>query len=116
MSCLIYRNGETIKVPAHQLQVYLDSGWSTQQNDESSKPTALGSQISSESQAEATTETVPVPIPAESVQDDLTETEPTAQGKLTAKHVRNMARKAGIANWDKAKLKTLRAQLGIQNE
>ena len=97
MACIIYKDGESIRVSPEHLKTHLDMGWRITPLEDK-EPVIAAPQSSAD------------PIPTQA------KTKTNNKKGLTTEQIRSMAKKAGLANWDKAQLKTLRTRLGIKNE
>jgi len=87
MASVLYKDGETIYVPVERLQACLNAGWSV------TKEPKL------EPKAEVKT---------------FEEVDTNDSGKLSSEEVRDAAEAAGIKNWEKKRIKTLKSELGIE--
>ena len=110
MSVVVYKDGASQKIDPIHLQQHLDIGWRLNEHEDNAEPEAI---------AEPTPEAVPVsepePEPEPEAPPKEAETDPGVSPEdLTNDQIRVMAQQAGITNWDKAQIKTLKQKLGLQ--
>ncbi len=133
MSCILFKNGESIRVEPEQLAAHFSMGWSVNEHEDiepvHSDPLAEEPTEEPEEPAEAPApepESAPEPTPEPEPEPETTpgeslpeNPEPDSESdavELSPIQLRERAKEAGITNWDKAQLKTLRAKLGVKNE
>ena len=91
MACVLYRNGESIRVNYKSVQNHIAQGWST------SRDPAKVEAKEPEPEKELSFEDV----------------DTNNSGKLSSEEVRAAAKEAGIEGWEKKRIKTLKGELGL---